>query len=208
MKAWINYIVIFLLGGLILTACYPDNEIYPEETDTVYTTYLPGTDFSQMKYFVMVDSILRRDTNLKWFGNEQYDDLIMARYQQNLELRGFKNAEGIDTVDVDFMVVISDISSLDITYYWSYLPYGYLYPDYNNASFNAFFPLPPPSNIIVNAKTGLLVDILAYEEQVSDTTKVYWRAITNGAQTTFMETRLKTNIDKMFIQSPNLKSLK
>lgn len=208
MKTRINYIMIFLLGSVMLTACYPDYEIYPEETDTVYTTYLPGTDFSEMKYYLMVDSILRRDTNLSWFGNDQYDDLILTRLKQNLELRGFKDAGGMDTVDIDFKVVITDISSLDIAYYWAYLPYGYLYADYMNEDMNAFFPLPPPDHIFVNAKTGLLVDLISYEEPVSDTSEVYWRAITNGAQTSYMEARLKANIDKMFFQSPHLKSFK
>ncbi len=208
MRTWTNIAMIFLMGSILLSACYPDHEIYPEETDTVYTTYLPGTDFSEMKYFVMVDSILRLDSYLNNFGNEQYDDLILSRFKQNLERRGYKDAAGIDTVDIDFKVVITDVSGLDITYYWAYLPYGYLYTGYFDDDLNAYFPLPPPDQILVQAKTGLLVDFLNYQEPISDTSEVYWRALTNGAQSTFMEARIQLNIDKMFIQSPNLKSFK
>lgn len=191
---------------VLLTSCYPDNEIYPEETDTVYTTYLPGTNFNEMKYYLIVDSVLRMDSE-DLFGSMQFDDLILNRLEQNLQARGYENASGNDSVD--FMVVVTDLSRLDITYYWAWLPYGYLYPNYSNEDMNAYYPLPPPTNILVNAGSGILVDILEYNDvAVNDTTLVYWRGITNGVQSQYMETRMRSNIDRMFFQSPNLKSLK
>lgn len=197
-----------MVSFLIFTSCYPDNEIYPEETDTVYTTYLPGTDFDSMKYYLLVDSVLRLDSN-DFFSNSQYDDLIISRFENNMNKRGFENVAENDSNQIDFMIVITDISQLDITYYWSWLPYGYLYPTYTNGELNAFYPLPSPTNIVVSARTGFLVDILEYDyQQSSDTTKVIWRGISRGAQTQFMDTRIKSNIDRMFLQSPNLKSLK
>lgn len=193
---------------ILMTSCYPDNDIFPEETDTVYTTYLPGTNFNNMKYYLIVDSVFRIDS-VGLFGNNQYDELILSRLEQNLQARGYEKANGQDSSKVDFMVVVTDVSQLDITYYWSWLPYGYLYPNYTNEAINAYYPLPPPTNILVGARTGILVDILEYNYKNStDTTNVYWRGLSNGIQTQYMETRITSNIDRMFFQSPNLKSLK
>jgi len=204
-----NTIIVSVFALIIfMTSCYPDDEIYPEETDTVYTTYLPGTNFNDMKYYLIVDSVFRMDS-AGLFGNNQYDELIINRLEQNLQARGYENASGQDSSEVDFMVVVTDISRLDITYYWSWLPYGYLYPDYSDETMNAYYPLPPPTNVLVGAKTGMLIDILEYNyENPSDTTHVYWRGVSNGVQTQSMEWRITSNIDRMFFQSPNLKSLK
>jgi len=202
----------FLAGIIVLiffmASCYPDNEIYPEETDTVYTTHLPGTNFNNMKYYLLVDSILRMDS-AGLFGNNQYDEMILSRIEQNLNSRGFENAKDQDSSKVDFRVVVTDISRLDITYYWSWLPYGYLFPDYTNEDMNAFYPLPPPTNVLIGARSGILVDLIDYQYHTTkDTSNVYWRGVSNGVQTKFMESRIVSNIDRMFLQSPNLKSLK
>lgn len=201
--------LIFVLAILfIFPSCYPENEIFLEETDTVYTTHLPGTDFNSMKYFILNDSVLRMDT-ADYFGNSQYDNLIFTRFKENMMKRGFEQVSEQNANQVDFVVYISDVSYLDITYYWARLPYGYLYPNLSEQESNAFYPLPPPTNIMVGARASYMIDILDYNDQdVSDTTYVLWRGLTHGVQSSSMNSRIANNIDQMFYQSPNLKSLK
>lgn len=192
----------------ILQGCYPDQEIFPEETDTVYTTYLPGTPFYDLEYYMINDEILRSDTT-DFLGNNQYDASILSRVELNLNSRGFKKAVNQDSSLIDFFVIVSDLSRIDIAYYWHYIPYGYLYPNSNDFDNNAFYPLPPPDNISVMAVNGLLIDFIYNEYQTEqDSSKVIWRGMTNGIHQSNMEERIIYNIDKMFFQSPYLKSNK
>lgn len=199
-------ILILAIPIIVFTSCYPDNKITPEETDTVYTNWLPGTEFGEMKYYLIVDSVLRYDSS-DLFGNSQYDELILSCFEENLESRGFKNAAGQDSSLVDFLVLITDVSHMDITYYWSWFPYGYLYPGFYDEDLNAFYPLPPPTSIVIGTRSGILADLIEYNyQQTMDTSAVYWRGLSNGVLTDGMDSRIKSNIDRMFIQSPNLKS--
>lgn len=140
-------------------------------------------------------------------GNSEYDELILRHFEENLKLRGFENAKGQDSSEVDFLVLVTDISHIDITYYWAWFPYGYLYPDFQDDDLNAFYPLPPPTSIIVGARSGIMVDLLDFNyEETKDTSVVYWRGLNYGVFSHNMDSRIKSNIDRMFFQSPNLKS--
>lgn len=196
------YYLIFL--ALVLTSCYPEAEISPAETDTVSTSFVSGTDFSGFKYYQIADSIMRVDQYGNVFyvwGN--YDEFILNRLDKNLRLRGYLNISEFPDSTADFSVMVSDLSTVQVSYYWSYIPYG----SYYNEQSNGFYPLPYPDYMFVSATSYIMVDILeANPNKVSDI-PIYWRGITQGVYSSDMETRLGNSIDIMFIQSSYLSCL-
>lgn len=204
----IKYIyLVFIL--LFFNACYPDSSIYPEETDLVYTNFGPGVDFTNIKYYKMHDSVLRiseEGEKDRYFSD--YDELLMSHFEHNLQLRGFVNVDEHDSLRADVLVVISDLSYVQINYYWNYIPYGYFYPNDYNEAMNAFYPLPPPSMVTYSTSSYVMVDMLEYHSSEShDSLQIYWRGIGEGMLTPNMESRWVNNIDRMFLQSPYLKAL-
>lgn len=201
--------IYFVFILLFFNACYPDSGIYPEETDLVYTNYTSGVDFAQIKYYKMHDSVLRiseEGENYKYFSD--YDELLMSHFENNLQLRGFVNVDEQDSLQADVLVVISDLSYVQVNYYWYYIPYGYFYPDYYDEDMNAYYPLPPPSMVTFSTSSFIMVDMLEYHPTESnDSLQIYWRGIGEGILTPNMESRLVNNIDRMFLQSPYLKAL-
>lgn len=201
--------IYYLLILILLNACYPDSAIYPEETDIVYTNYASGVDFQGIKYYTMHDSVLRISEEAKsipYFSD--YDDLLINHFETNLQKRGYVKVDEQDSIPADIVIVISDLSYIQVNYYWNYIPYGYFYPQYYNEDMNAFYSLPHPSSVLVSSSSYIMVDMLEYiSPSVADTAQVYWRGISNGVLTSNMEARLINNIDRMFVQSPYLKPL-
>lgn len=201
--------IYYLFILLLLNACYPDSIIYPEETDIVYTNYSSGVDFQSIKYYKMPDSVMRISEEAQsntYFSD--YDDLLINHFAANLQKRGYVRVGEQDSIPADIVIIISDLSYIQVNYYWNYIPYGYFYPQYYNEDMNAFYSLPPPSGVLVSSSSYIMVDMLEnISSNATDTAQVYWRGISNGVLRSNMEARLINNIDRMFVQSPYLKPL-
>ena len=201
--------IYYLFIVLLLNACYPDSIIYPEETDVVYTNYSSGVDFQRLKYYIMKDSVFRISGEVSshhYFTD--YDDLLLSHFEANLQKRGYARVDEDDSISADIVIIISDLSYIQVNYYWNYIPYGYYYPQYYHENMNAFYSLPPPTGVFVSSSSYIMVDMLEnISSNSSDTAQVYWRGVSNGVLRSNMEARLMNNIDRMFVQSPYLKPL-
>lgn len=197
---------VLIIIALLFTSCYPDAKISPAETDTVSTSYVRGTPFSDFKYYQLVDSVMRIDNA----GNVDYeegiyDQLIIERMNKNLQIREYENVTNFPDSTADFHVIISDLSSIQVSYYWSYIPYGSFYWGYDQS--NGFYSTPLPNYVTVSANSYYMVDIIEANSVKSSDIPIFWRGIMQGIYTQSMDKRLQDNLDIMFIQSPYLKSL-
>jgi len=203
---YFRYVFYFFLL-IQLNACYPDADIYPEETDIVYTSLADGVDFSTIKYYRMYDSVLRfSEEGLKHQYSSDYDELLISHFEENLKLRGFVKVEEQDSMNADVILVISDLSYVQLSYYWCCMPYGHesSYAELKDSHYSK----PPPGTFLMHASSFIMIDMLANNpSQEDDTAEVYWRGISNGLLSPPMENRLTNNIDRMFLQSPYLKAL-
>jgi len=206
MRVSLLLLIVFFMGG-----CYPDSEISPEESDTVQTSYLPGTNFSKFTYYKMPDSVLRSGNYI--YSKGPYDDLILQKIDVNLKARGYQRLLAQDTTTADFYIIVSDLSFISISYYWNYIPYWYYYPDYyfpfddNGNYYDAYFSLAPPSSVSWFPQSNFMVDMVENRLISEDgNLPIYWRGITTGVMDTGMQDRLARNIDQMFFQSPYLKT--
>lgn len=195
-----------IILALLLSSCYPDAKISPAETDTVSTSFVSGTDFSEFKFYRIADSVMRLDQEGNtYYDWGRYDEFILNRLDENLKMRGYLNVIEFPDSIADFNVIISDLSSIQVAYYWSYIPYGSFY--WGNEETNGFYPLPPPDYMTVSSISYFMVDILeAHHDKISDI-PIYWRGVAQGFYPAEMETRLANSIDIMFIQSPYLSCL-
>lgn len=201
--------IYYLFILLVINACYPDATIYPEETDVVYTNFSTGVDFQSLKYYQMHDSVLRfSEEAVPYSYFPDYDELLMSHFESNLQKRGYVKANEEDSIQADILIVISDLSYIQINYYWNYIPYGSFYPHQYGEDMNAFYPLPPPSAVYFSSASNIMVDMMDFQSaKFNDSTQVYWRGMSNGILSSNMGARLTNNIDRMFVQSPYLKPL-
>ncbi len=207
-----NIIVLFIILGL--SGCYPDSSIPPEESDTVYTSYNKDADFYNYKYYQISDSVLRIDDYGEVvMGQGRYDDLILRRVNQNLQSLGYINIAVNDTLKADVSIIVSDLSFLSISYYWNYIPYGYYYQwwdnyptDENDVFYDAYYAISAPAGIFASAQSNIMIDMVESDfEPNQESVSIYWRGLTTGIYSAYMESRLLKNIDQMFYQSPYLK---
>jgi len=212
MKFYRLGIVLFVL--ISLGGCYPDSEISPDESDTVKTSYLKGTDFSQLKYYQMPDSVLRVDDSGNYVSRRgQYDELILQRVDDQLQARGFQKLIASDTMQADFYMIVSDLSYVSLSYYWNYIPYWYYYPDYyfptdeDGNYYNAYFAENPPTAISCFPQSNVMIDMVEARFAPSQgNVPIYWRGLATGIAGAYMSDRMTRNIDQMFFQSPYLKT--
>jgi len=204
----ISFIIVFLAG------CYPESNILPEESDTVYTNAHPDANFHNYKYYQLADSVLRiNDYGETIVIRGTYDQLVIDRVAENLNANGFVRVTDKDTITADVDVFISDLSSITITQFWNYIPYWYYtgLNSYNSETAYAYFPLGFPTSQLIALRSNIIVDMVDHEAVIIDnqtTYPVYWRAVTTGVYNNNMYSRLVRNIDQMFFQSPYLKASK
>lgn len=200
-----KYFYLFVLA-ILVSSCYPDAGISPAETDTVSTSFIGGTDFSEFKYYQIADSVIRIDHEGKvYYEWMKYDEAILNRLDKNLQARGYLNIADFPDSIVDFNVVVSDLSAVQVSYYWSYIPYGSYY--WGSEETNGFYPLPLPDYMFVSATSYIMVDIADSDPTLVSDIPIYWRGIAQGIYSSEMETRITNSIDIMFIQSSYLSCL-
>lgn len=192
--------------AILVSSCYPDAGISPSETDTVSTSFVSGTDFSGFKYYQIADSVMRIDYEGNvYYDWAKYDETILNRLDQNLQSRGYLNINDFPDSIADFKVVISDLSAVQLSYYWSYIPYGTYYWGHQEA--HGFYPLPPPNYMFVSTTSYIMVDVIDADTSLVSDIPVFWRGIVQGVYTSEMETRITNSIDIMFVQSSYLSRL-
>jgi len=195
-----------IILAILVSSCYPDAGISPAETDTVNTSFVKGTDFSVFKFYQITDSIMRIDPEGNvYYERGKYEESILNRLDRNLQTRGYLNIVDYPDSIADFNVVVSDLSAVQVSYYWSYIPYGRFCWGYEEA--NGFYPLPPPDYMFVSATSYLMVDIIDVNLSLMSEIPIYWRGIVQGIYSSEMEARITNSIDVMFIQSPYLSCL-
>lgn len=196
-KILLHRIMLFLLFtsfGFLFNSCYPGETLTAADSDVVATFFNPNADFSTKMTYAIPDSIDRIDKD----GNPvsdpgQFDAQIISRIKQNLNGLGFTEQQNPANADVLVVAFINKTTwASGGCYSWGYswwYPYGgYCYP------------------VVYTYSTGTLLIVMA-DRQSQGSTDALWVAGINGLledASSGIETRLATNINQAFNQSPYL----
>ncbi|MGB5847829.1 MAG: DUF4136 domain-containing protein [Ignavibacteriaceae bacterium] len=190
-------IMLFLLFtsfGFLFNSCYPGETLTAADSDVVATFFNPNADFSTKMTYAIPDSIDRIDKD----GNPvsdpgQFDAQIISRIKQNLNGLGFTEQQNPANADVLVVAFINKTTwasggCYQWGYGWWYQYGGYCYP------------------VVYTYSTGTLLIVMA-DRQSQGSTDALWVAGINGLledASSGIETRLATNINQAFNQSPYL----
>ncbi|HEY4286632.1 MAG TPA: DUF4136 domain-containing protein [Puia sp.] len=197
-----------------LTGCYPKGPEYTADLDLVYTNYSSDFQFSQRKTYALPDSVIEitgavvqnqggRPTML----SSVYASVILSQLQQGMTKNGWtlvdKNAQP------DVILLPSAMTTTNIYYYYDWDYWDWWYPDYY-PGWGWYYPgyYPP---YVTSYRTGSvfvqMIDQKAVSPQAGNI-PVVWNCILNGLAeggSTDIISRIQTNINKAFDQSPYLK---
>ncbi|MBZ5859020.1 DUF4136 domain-containing protein [Flavihumibacter profundi] len=196
-----------LLSVALFSACTPSSPDYIADYDLVYTKERSGYDFSAVHTYFLPDSVAHVGGDSKHI----YDSTILKSLKTNLDALGWTRLTETGTEKADVMVFPA---ANEVTYasctaycwycYWGWYPgWGY-YPPYPGYGWGY------PSDIVcASYNTGtVVVTMTDPNKAANDTIPVAWVGILNGlleGSQAEITSRINTNIDQMFIQSPYLK---
>jgi len=210
-RKWIVPVVALTLV-LGVSACYEDYNLGYQDYDTALSLYDKDVSFSKFKYFLMRDSIVHFYDTTKTdplTGARKYDKQVLSLVASNFIARGYERLAdtseiGIRGIDRDsvFAVLIGQFTSEFTGYYYSYYGgywggwYGWYYPYY-----------PPAYGGTYEYSTGTtLIDMVDFGRTTSERQiRSVWLGTVTGLEgdtPASVQTRLSSNINQLFIQSP------
>lgn len=201
--------VLVLATTLMLSGCYPSAPDYIDDYDLVYTQQDKTYDFSKVTTYMLPDSV-EHITNPGDKPDHTYDAIILSELKKQLDGLGWQQ---VDDEAGDVLVLPSVTASKQgvcTAYcwwcYWGWWPgWGY-YPPIN---WNPGYWY--PSDIVcASYNTGtLMVNMTNPAQPKGQQLGVVWLGVLNGlleGGTANISSRIQTNIDQMFKQSPYLKN--
>jgi hypothetical protein len=194
------YIILFFIGFcLVLSSCYPGNDISVSEADIVTTFRNESADFAAKQTYAMPDYVVYiTDDDETPENNPVLDRQILSAIERNMEQAGFDLIEDPDQADVLVVPMVTRSTWVGGgCNYWYYDPWygypGYCYPYY------------------YTYETGTLFIIMvdpahADNDSVED---ALWTAAINGLLSSSFnagssEARINRDVNQAFIQSPYL----
>lgn len=201
-------------AALLLTACYPDRAVENTALPTVTTLYDPGADFTGLRTFSVVDSVVHVVAEGGEAPPRTYDRTILEAVRRNLRARGYTEVPlpngptaGAATPPDVVGVVAASRGTIDGYYYdywaawgwWPYWPPGY------GPGFTWYYPMPV---IPYEFDTGsILISLVDARPRPTEDLRVpvLWYAAANAVVSGADPAALVTiAIDQAFEQSPYL----
>lgn len=194
-RTTLTLLIAFIVALCTLASCYPGDEMTYEDTDIVTTFYDDQANFSSLKTYALLDSVIHISDSTKDPEdiNRAYDKQILDLIDENMQAMGYTEAADQNTADVHLVPLATTttwISGGCYYGYWSYwYPYyGWCYPTYTTYT------------------TGTVLIVMANPNKEGDD-KGVWIGGLNGVlsgSASGTSSRLTNSINQAFSQSPYL----
>lgn len=205
-------LLILLLTGLfaqLVVSCYPEGADKVEDYDVAITNYDKSADFGAFTTFSIPDTIVYFSNDKETNINHTYDQQIVDLVIQNFTARGYREVD--TTASPSFVVNISAFSNVNYAYYYDnwYNNWGWYWGNWwGPGSFRPYYPWYPVS--VYAYRTGsVVIDMISTAHRGDDRVNVVWTGIADGllqGSNAFILSRLNTQIDQCFAQSPYLRA--
>ncbi len=205
-----------LAGTLLgLTACYPGNVANVQQTDVVVTAHDETVDFTGLRTYVLLDSVVHidlEDNNNDNLLTRDNDALILSRVAAGMEGYGYTEETDPDNNTPD---VILQVGALAVTH-GAYVSYSWWdwwgwYPSYPccGAGWGYWYPWAPAVGVVTYDVGTLVITMIAPAKigPLADTITAVWVAGINGllqGSAASISARITSTIDQAFDQSPYL----
>ena len=206
-----------ILTLFIASGCYPDKIDYVDEYDIAATVHDETVDFSSYTTFSVIDTIIHLTEDREDDPNftREHDQFIIDLFRENMINLGYTEIASVDSLNPpDLILLVEALSSEYYTYYyydyWSWYPgWGYWYP------YNSWYPYYPwygggyGGGYVSSYSTGTLMVEMADLDKFdleNETLGFVWKGFVDGllVKSGSSRSRLETQINQMFIQSPYL----
>lgn len=204
MYRFMKFFIPAILGGWLLSGCYPGGAEFTEDIDSVYTNHEADFDFQGRSTYAMPDKIVI-DVQIQNDGDTVYEYMNDIYAQPLLNaIDGNMTNLGWTKVDVNSNpdIVLTPAAIKSTTYFYSYW-YGWWYGGYWGWYY-------PPYYTVSSYTTGSFIMVIA--DPTPDNSPINigpaaWVAVGNGLFTGNYELDRAINaIDQAFEQSPYLKT--
>jgi hypothetical protein len=196
--------------ALTLASCYPGDVTDVSQLDVVITAHDQKADFTAFSTFSLPDTVIEvvGDSSSYVPVSHDYDDEVVAQVRSNFEARGYVYEPDPETNPPDALVLVA-VTASNSTYiyydWWSY--WGWYYPGY--PGWGWYYP--PTIDVVSYDQGTLFMTMVDVRNPDPDTEKlpVIWAAGIRGlleGTAAQIQSRIDTNIDRAFAQSPYLKA--
>lgn len=198
---------------VLCLGCRPTSLEYISDYDLVVTNYNRDYAFNAVNTYFLPDSVVYIVDN-PGAVNHKYDDQILGAVKRNLDALGWTQLPSDPGNKADVVVLVSaskDSYASCASYcwwcYWGWYPgWGYYPPAWGPGWGWGY----PPGVVCSSYSTGtVIVNITDPDEASVNTLPVAWSGVLNGlveGSESSVISRINTNIDQMFKQSPYLKN--
>ena len=210
MYKWIIAPIVFVL----FFGCYPNEADYIEELDIVYTNYYDQFDFKSKRTYAIPDSVVKisgdnivdPDGDGKpTFVSQPYAVAIIDQVKSNMAAYGWTLVSKNSNPDI--IVLPSAMTTTNIYYYYDWWYWDWWY----GGGWGWYYPCCYYPAYVTGYRSGSVLVQLIDRSSLNpnnDNAAVVWTCIFNGlaeGSTSSIVTRIQTNIDAGFRQSPYLK---
>lgn len=204
-------LLILLLIGLFaqfMVSCYPEGANNVEDYDVAITNYDKSADFATFTTFSIPDTIVYFSNDKESQFNHSYDQQIVDLVTKNFTDRGYVQVDTNESPS--FVVNISAFSNINYAYYvdnW-YNNWNWYWGWWGSSSFYPYYPWYPVS--VYSYRTGsVVIDMISTTPRADDKVGVVWSGVADGllqGSNNLVLSRLNTQINQCFVQSPYLKA--
>ncbi len=200
---------------LLLTGCYPSEDLTVSELDIVVTIPDQSEDYGRFQTFAVPDSVVRVGQDESDEGPGPFDDLMLDLVRSNLTALGYVEEENPETFPPDLVVLVELLvvdnivvgPAYPIWPGWGW--WGGWYPGWGfGPGWGGYYPWVPVGQYTTGTVILDMIDP-AQADDMDETVPIIWSAFINGLVTgsdAEVETRIVTNINQAFDQSPYLGS--
>jgi len=198
-----KYVLPGLLLAMAMWSCYPGGPENIADTDLVFTYYDQSADFGSVRTFFMPDQVFVREGSEA--TDDSFDALILSDVVRNMTALGYVQEMDPQNNGVDSVVIVSKVKT---EYSWVGWVPGYpWYPGWGYPGWGWYGPWYPVGG---SYSTGSVFIEFASADDVNVPDKqvnASWSGVINGilgSNASATATRITTNIDQAFKQSPYL----
>ncbi len=204
MYRFMKFFIPAVLGGWLLSGCYPGGAEFTEDIDAVYTNHVASFDFQGRSTYAMPDKIVV-DVQIQNDGDTIYEYMkdvyaqpLLNAIDANMGALGWTKVDVHNNPDV----VLTPAAIKNTTYFYSYW-YCWWYGGYWGWYY-------PPYYTVSSYTTGSFIMVIADptpDDSPINIGPAAWFAVGNGLFTgNYNLDRVLNAIDQSFEQSPYLKT--